>query len=169
MKIDHIPSNDGIINVIIETPKGFQNKFAYDAKMDGFKLKKILPLGMVFPFDFGFIPNTAGGDGDPLDILVITEAVLCQGTLVECRPVGLLKAKQEKKHKKYVRNDRIVAISTESILYAGIKKVTDLNESIIKQLMDFFINYNELENKKFKPLKWLSHKDAIQLIKESKP
>jgi inorganic pyrophosphatase len=66
-------SDENLIVVIIETPKGSRNKYAYDAKWHVFQLKKVLPAGMAFPYDFGFVPSTKGGDGDPLDVLVLMD------------------------------------------------------------------------------------------------
>jgi inorganic pyrophosphatase len=80
------PIKDGLLNVIIETPRNSQNKFIYDPELDLFRLKKTLPMGTVFPFDFGFIPNTLAEDGDPMDVLVFMDQHAYPGCLVECRP-----------------------------------------------------------------------------------
>jgi inorganic pyrophosphatase len=74
-----------VCRAIIETPKGFRNKFDYDPETDLFKLAGLLPEGMMFPFDFGFIPSTLGEDGDPLDILVLMDAPAHVGCLIEVR------------------------------------------------------------------------------------
>jgi len=80
MLFDNIqPLNNGILNVIVETPKHSQAKFAWDPELQVFRVKKTLPMGMVFPFDFGFLPGTKGGDGDPLDVLVIMEQACFPG------------------------------------------------------------------------------------------
>jgi len=62
--------NDDIIRVIIETPKGSRNKYAFDPDEKVFTLKKVLPAGMAFPYEFGFVPSTEADDGDPVDVLV---------------------------------------------------------------------------------------------------
>src|SRR5678816_2612074 len=80
------------INVIIETPRNNKYKIAFDEELEIFKIKKILPQGTFFPFDFGFIPNTKGGDGDPLDVLVIADEQLFTGCLVTCRIIAMLEA-----------------------------------------------------------------------------
>ena len=96
MKIKNIPTlHDGLVNVIIETPRGSQNKFDFDPKLRVFVLKKTLPMGTVFPFDFGFIPKTLGEDGDPLDVLVITDEPAYPGCMVHARLLGVLEARQE--------------------------------------------------------------------------
>src|SRR4051794_14489933 len=79
---------------IIETPKGRRSKFSYDRESGLFQLKFLLPQGMSFPFDFGFIPSTVAGDGDPLDILVIMDEPTHVGCLVEVRVIGVLQASQ---------------------------------------------------------------------------
>jgi len=87
------------INAVIETPKGSRNKYVYDNETGGFKLKKALPAGMMFPFDFGFIPSTIADDGDPMDILVLTDAPTFSGCIIECKVIGIIKVEQEKKAK----------------------------------------------------------------------
>src|SRR3979409_85017 len=79
---------------IIETPKSSRNKFDYDPESNLFKLGGLLPEGMMFPFDFGFIPSTLGEDGDPLDILVLMDAPAHVGCLIEIRLIGIIEAEQ---------------------------------------------------------------------------
>ncbi len=88
------------VTAVIETPKGNAEKYNYDPKTKFFKLKKILPTGMVFPYDFGFIPGTEGEDGDPLDIIVISEFESFPGCMVECRIIGAIIAEQTGKKRK---------------------------------------------------------------------
>lgn len=103
MEYRHIePYVDGRLNVIIETPKGSANKYDYDPNLRLFKLKKMLPLGNSFPYNFGFLPNTIAEDGDPLDVLVLMDEPAWPGCLVPCRPLGILLAEQKEKHKKNI-------------------------------------------------------------------
>jgi len=152
------------ITVVVETPKGSAQKYDFDPKKKWFKLKKIMPAGMVFPFDFGFIPDTKGEDGDPLDIIVISEFQSFPGCVMDCRVIGAITAQQTEKGKT-VRNDRFIAIPEVSLLFANIKTLADLPPDVIEQLEKFFMNYNELAEKKFKPLKRLDAKKAFKLIK----
>src|SRR5205809_751086 len=94
---------------IIETPKGSRNKFAYDPETGLFKLGGLLPEGMQFPFDFGFVPSTLGEDGDPLDVLVLMDAPAHVGCQVDTRIVGVIAAKQTERGKT-TRNDRPLAV-----------------------------------------------------------
>ena len=152
------------ITVVVETPKGSAQKYDYDPEKKWFKLKKIMPAGMVFPFDFGFIPDTKGEDGDPLDIIIISEFQSFPGCVMDCRVIGAITAQQTEKNKT-VRNDRFIAIPEVSLLFANMKTLGDLPQPVIEQLEKFFMNYNELEEKKFKPLKRLDAKKALKLIK----
>ncbi|HEY2727194.1 MAG TPA: inorganic diphosphatase [Parafilimonas sp.] len=152
------------LTAVVETPKGSAQKYDYDEKNKWFKLKKIMPAGMVFPFDFGFIPDTKGEDGDPLDIIIISELKSFPGCVMDCRVIGGITAKQTEKDKT-VRNDRFLAIPEASQLFANVKSIEDLPQDIIEQLETFFINYNKIEGKKFKPLKKIDAKKALKLIK----
>lgn len=144
MKLKNLPPiKNNLLNVIVETPKGCQNKYSYDEEYQVFKLKKTLPMGATFPFDFGFIPNTKGADGDPLDVLVIMDEHSYPGCWVTARIIGVLEAKQsEPEEKTTVRNDRIVAIASTSELYSGVKKMKELNPKMVEEIEHFFINYN---------------------------
>jgi inorganic pyrophosphatase len=155
-----------LVNVIIETPRGSRNKFAYDPVCRTFRLKKTLPVGAVFPFDFGFIPNTLAQDGDPLDILVIMEEPTYPGCLVECRLFGILEANQKEKDGKSERNDRLVAVSAASVIYGGITEISQLNKNMVKEIEQFFIDYNKQDEKKFSPIGWKNSKKALQNIKK---
>jgi inorganic pyrophosphatase len=73
IQLKPIEKNDGLLQVIVETPKGSRNKFSYDPDQKVFMLKKVLPAGMVFPYDFGFLPQTLAEDGDPLDVLLLMD------------------------------------------------------------------------------------------------
>jgi inorganic pyrophosphatase len=76
------------LNVIVETPRGSRNKFTYERDLGVFRLGKQLPAGAVFPYDFGFIPSTRAGDGDPLDALVLLDTPTFPGCLVRSRLLG---------------------------------------------------------------------------------
>jgi len=113
-------------NVIIETPKGSNVKYALDEKTGFLTVKKALPEGMVFPFNFGMIPRTVADDGDPIDVLVFNEEPLVAGCLLHVKPVGVIKAKQSD-GKKTVRNDRIIgqAVPKEAPTELEEIKLTD--------------------------------------------
>src|SRR5437899_12626259 len=80
--------------VIIETPRGSRNKYKMDERTGRMKLSKVMPEGMVFPYDFGFFPESRGEDGDPLDVLILTDEPTFPGCQIDCRIVGAILAKQ---------------------------------------------------------------------------
>jgi inorganic pyrophosphatase len=156
------------IDVVIETPKGSAQKYSYDPSSHFIKLKKMLPAGMVFPYDFGFIPGTKAEDGDPLDVLVISELQSFPGCFIECKIIGGLEAEQSKgKGKnKMVRNDRYFVVPVCSKMGKQFKSLLDLPETIIREIEGFFVDYNKLEDKKFKVLGRLDAKYAEKNIRE---
>jgi inorganic pyrophosphatase len=163
-----MPAKKNTVDIIIETPKGCRNKYAYDEELKKFRLKKILPVGAVFPFDFGFIPGTKGEDGDPLDVLVIMDEPAYPGCVIECRIIGALKAKQTEKDKGKEENDRLIAVSTVSTSYSEVQALKDINENILSEIEHFFISYNRQAGKKFEPHGWANGKEAMQLIDNAK-
>src|SRR5438045_9511643 len=94
------------VDVVVETPKGSKYKYKFDEEQNRFRVKKILPIGLIFPYDFGFIPGTKGDDGDPLDVLIMSEFSFIQGSMLECKVIGSMKAEQTDKEE-MIRNDRI--------------------------------------------------------------
>jgi inorganic pyrophosphatase len=153
------------IDIMIETPKGSREKYHYDADNRVFHFKKALPPGMHFPYDFGLIPGTEGEDGDPLDALVISEFRFFPGCMVCCRLIGGMLANQEEDRKK-VRNDRFFFIPEISVQYAHVNAIEDLPKEEIRQLEQFFVNYNKIEGKIFTPLKTVDAKKAFELIQK---
>src|ERR1700729_1652196 len=114
-----------MLRVVIETPKGSRNKFAFNADDHIFELKKVLPAGMAFPYDFGFVPSTKADDGDPIDVLVLMDEPAFAGCVLTCRMIGLIEGEQGEGKKK-VRNDRIIAIEIGAHSWEGVKTVSDL-------------------------------------------
>lgn len=142
------------IRVVIETPKGSRHKYAFDPELGAFVLRKSLPRGMVFPFDFGFIPGSKGGDGDPLDVLVLADDALFPGCVLECRLIGVIEAEQREAGKT-TRNDRFIGIPATSQDFRDIVRPQDLSPHILEQTEQFFVTYNQLLGKIFRPLRVL--------------
>jgi inorganic pyrophosphatase len=157
--------NYKIVSVIVESPRGSTHKYDYQPQLHRFKLKKILPIGMSFPFDFGFIPDTKGEDGDPLDVIVISEITAIQGSVIDCRIIGAIKAEQTERDGSAMENDRFLAVPEVSQIFSNVRTIKDLPEEVIGQLENFFRNYNEQAGKKFKVTGRLSARQAAQLLK----
>ncbi len=152
------------LNVIVETPKGSRLKYAYDQKSGFLIVTKALPEGMVFPFNFGFIPKTLGDDGDPLDVLILNEEPVIAGCLLRVRPIAIVEARQTEKGEA-VRNDRIIgqALSKETPLEL---QTLELKKETVSQIEFFFKAYNQLYGKKFKVLGTGGPKKATQMVRQ---
>jgi inorganic pyrophosphatase len=137
-----------LMQVVVETPKGCRNKYAFDEEERVFVLKKVLPSGMAFPYDFGFVPSTKAEDGDPIDVLVLMDEPAFPGCVLKCRPIGVIEGEEGKKGDKE-RNDRIVAIEKSNHRWAHIEHIDDLGKQFVKELEEFFVNYHNLTGKKY--------------------
>jgi len=155
-----------IIQVIIETPKGSRNKYAFDPKQRVFQLKRVLPAGMIFPYDFGFVPRTLAEDGDPLDVLVLMDEPAFPGCLTHCRIVGVIEGEQSEDGETE-RNDRIVAIEKENHSFADIQRVDDLGKQFLHELEKFFENYHALQGRKYRVLGTRGPKQARKCLEEA--
>lgn len=165
--LEPFDSESGHVNVIIETPKGFRAKYAYDEEKQLFQLKSFLPAGMSFPFDFGFIPGTKGEDGDPLDILVLLDEPAPQGSLVTTRLVAVIEAEQTK-DAKTERNDRLIGIAAGTREYREVSSLDQLNPNLVEEIEHFFISYNEMSGKVFKPIAREGAGHARELIESAR-
>ena len=134
-KLDRLPAiKDGKVHVVVEASRGMTAKCKYDPDYGLFVLGKPLPHGLVYPFDWGFIPGTKGDDGDPLDALILHDAACPVGCLVECRPVGVLEIEEKKKGEKKQRNDRFLLLPD---MDKTVKKAM-LTHRLKRELEQFF-------------------------------
>jgi len=142
-------AKDGGVTAVVETVKGSRTKLDFDPKRQCFVVSKVLPEGMSFPFDFGFIPSTTGGDGDPLDVVLLLDESVPTGTVVPARLIGVIEATQTTKGGRRNENDRLLAVGASSVLYANVKRLSDLPGAVTDQIEQFFVAYNRIEGKKF--------------------
>jgi inorganic pyrophosphatase len=161
-----VDKKDEILQVVIETPKGSRNKYAFDPDQKIFSLRKVLPAGMAFPYDFGFLPRTLADDGDPIDVLVLMDEPAFPGCLLRARLIGVIEGEQVDKDQK-TRNDRLIAIAEANHLYANIRAIGDLPRHFVRELETFFVNYHELEGKRYKLLACKGRAAAMRLIEEA--
>jgi inorganic pyrophosphatase len=157
---------DGIIQVVIETPKGSRNKFAFDEKQKLFAVKRVLPAGMAFPYDFGFLPSTLAPDGDPIDVLLLMDEPAFPGIAVRARLIGIIEGEQTD-GKKRIRNDRLLAVAEVNHDYTHIKKLNDLPKRFLHELEEFFVNYHRLEGKRYKLLGCKDEDVAMRMIRKA--
>jgi inorganic pyrophosphatase len=142
------PFDDDCVLVVIETPKGSPNKLAFEPRYGTFVLRGVLPAGAVFPFDFGFVPSTRAEDGDPLDVLVLMDAPVFPGCIVPSRLIGVIQAEQTE-GEETERNDRLLAVATNSAAHRSIRQLNDLSQDLVAQIEHFFVSYNEMKGKRF--------------------
>ena len=159
-------NDEGDLNVVIETPKGSRNKYNYDEETGLFKLGGVLPSGASFPFDFGFVPSTLGGDGDPLDVLVLMDEPAFPGCLVHVRLVGVVEAEQTERDGETERNDRLIGVAAESRLQRHVRALGGLSPDLLEEIEHFFVSYNQIKGKEFNPLGRFGPQKALKLVEE---
>lgn len=125
----------------------------------------VLPAGMSLPYDFGFVPSTQGEDGDPLDIFVLMEAPVVPGCVIRARPIGAIEAKQKAKGEDWQRSDRLIAVATHAQTHENAKSLEDLRPHLVDEIKAFFVEYNHLRGRKFKPLALSGPGKSRKLIK----
>ncbi len=150
-ELETLNPETGQVNAIIESPRGSRNKLNYEPKRGLFRLGKVLPAGSVFPFDMGFLPSTRGEDGDPLDVLVLMDEPVFPGCLVEARLIGVIEAEQTERDGQTMRNDRLIAVAAVAQSHKSIEALDHLEDSTVAAIEQFFVSYNTLAGKEFKP------------------
>jgi inorganic pyrophosphatase len=154
-----------LVNVVIEIPAYSSVKYEYDEEADVIKVDRVLYTSMVYPFNYGFIPGTMEEDGDPVDILVISDHSFIPGSVVEVRPIALLEMEDEEGI-----DSKVVAVPKDKVepRYSNIKDLKDLPEIIRKKIEHFFEHYKELEPGKWVKIRgWKSAEDAKKKIAEA--
>ena len=143
-------AENGLVRVVVDTPRGSRNKLKYDEELGCFKLSRILPVGHVFPYDFGSVPGTRAEDGDALDVLVLLEEPTFPGCIVTVKLIGGLAACQTKNRKK-LRNDRLIGSPQTPSNEAAFGHLEELGEGCLDQIEHFFVAYNEAQGRVFEP------------------
>jgi len=134
-----------VCRAIIETPKNCRNKIDYDPDSGLFMLGGLLPEGMLFPFDFGFIPATLGQDGDPLDVMVLMDAPAHVGCLIEVRIIGVITAEQTQDGETKT-NDRLLGVAVHSYDHEDLESISEVSKTLLDQVEEFFVSYNKITN-----------------------
>ncbi len=169
-KLDRLPALDpdsGLLNVVVDTPRGSRIKYKYDPEQDLWRLSKLLPLGASFPFDFGFVPSTHGEDGDAIDVLLLMDEPAFPGCVVPGRLIGVLEAEQTEDGKT-VRNDRLVAVVETPYNPPEVRSLTELSEQRLTEIEHFFESYNAIEGRRFQVLGRHGPQRAQQLVEQAR-
>ena len=164
MNIDLIPAGTDVpnaINVLIEVPIGGEPvKYEFDKASGAIFVDRILHTPMRYPTNYGFIPQTLCGDGDPLDCLVMTRWALQPGSVIACRPLGVL----------YLEDEKILAVPITKVspYYKDVHEYTDLPPIVVEQIEHFFTHYKDLEAEKWVRIgTWGNAEAARQVVLDS--
>ncbi|MGK6310449.1 inorganic diphosphatase [Variovorax sp. DT-64] len=155
----------GDFRVVIEANQGSRNKLKYDPERAMMELHHVLPLGVSFPYDFGFLPSTRGADGDPLDALVLMDESVPPGAVVPCRLVGVIEAEQKKKKGRTERNDRFLMVASSSHRFRQCKDLADIANDVLEEVERFFEFYNRQRGVSFRPIARHGRRKAEALLK----
>jgi inorganic pyrophosphatase len=139
--------------VVVETPRGHRNKYTFDPATGFFKQDGLLPIGSVFPYDFGFLPGTLAANGSPVVVLILMDEAAYPGCLVPSRLIGIIEAEITGPDGATLRGDRLLAVAETSELYAGVQSTDDLRGgTLVEQVQYFLVWYNEVRGRTFTPL-----------------
>jgi len=147
------------VNVIVETPAGSRTKYAWKPDREMFEARKVLPLGLSFPFDFGFIAGTKADDGDPLDACILADAPLAVGSLVACRVLGAFCVKTDGE-----RNDRVVVVPQIALRGADWKDLKEIGGTWCDEIGDFLRSYVEREGRTYELVDVVGRQAAMGIV-----
>lgn len=154
------------LNAVIEIPiGGVPVKYELDKASGAMFVDRFLHTAMFYPGNYGFIPHTLSEDGDPCDILVVSNVAVVPGAVIRCRPVGALLMQDEAG-----MDEKVLAVPVDDLhpFYSNIRNYTDLPSVLIEQIAHFFEHYKELEQGKWvKVLRWLDAGEAQTLVQEA--
>ena len=153
-----------LIDVIIEIPYNSYVKYEYDDVIDKIRCDRVLNTSMLYPGNYGYIPNTLAGDGDPLDILLVCEYPIYPGIVIQTKVIGVLVMEDEKG-----LDEKLIVVPSSSVdkNYTNINNINDLSELKLKKIKHFFTHYKDNDDGK-----WCNVKDfgdceyALTLLKE---
>ncbi len=156
------PNPPEIIYVIVEIPKRSRNKFEYD-KLSGFiKLDRVLYSSLHYPGDYGFIPRTHYDDGDPLDVLVMTNEPSFPGCVIEARPIGVFRMLD-----RGLNDDKILAVPATDPTFDNIHSLKDVSPHFLDEVQHFFSVYKDLQHIRVEPLRWDDREAALNEVERS--
>ncbi len=138
-----------VVYVVVEIPKRSRNKFVYDLQGGFIKLDRVLHSSLHYPGDYGFIPRTLYDDGDPVDVLVMTNEPAASGCIIEARPLGIFRMLDRGKH-----DDKILAVPATDPLFDAYRELADVPPHFLEEVAHFFSVYKDLQRQQVTPEKW---------------
>ena len=169
MGLEHVKAGDNLpeeVNVIIEIPKDAEPvKYEIDKATSAIFVDRVLSTPMRYPCNYGYVPNTLCGDGDPADVLVLLPLPLISGCVVRCRPIGVLRMRDEAGE-----DEKILAVPVPKLFpgYAHIKEIDHVADYCLQKIAHFFEHYKDLEKGKWVKLDgWGNAKEAQKILTEA--
>jgi inorganic pyrophosphatase len=151
------------INVVVEIPKGSRNKYEFDERLGRIKLDRFLFSSMVYPTDYGYIPDTLGLDGDALDAMVCVSEATFPGCIIAAKPIALFKMEDDKGV-----DDKILCVPVTDPGWSPLERLEDLPDQLRDEIAHFFSVYKDLEQKKVTVDGWYSREDALAEIEAAR-
>ncbi|MCX2679462.1 inorganic diphosphatase [Galbibacter sp. EGI 63066] len=155
MSSDQIESFD----VLIEIPKGSRNKYEYDFKLKKIRYDRMIFSSMMYPADYGFVPETLALDGDPLDVLVLVTEPTFPGCVMEVKPIGVFHMEDEKGP-----DEKVICVPISDPISNRVSDLSELNPHLIKEIEHFFQVYKDLEKKKVSIGGWGDVNEAKDIV-----
>ncbi len=152
---------NNVVDMVVEIPFRSRNKYETDEKTGRLKLNRVLYCAMGYPTEYGIVPDTLAGDGDPLDILVIATEPTYPGCIVPARVVGYLEMYDDGKE-----DCKLISVVDSDPRYNEIHELGDIPEFTLEEIQNFFENYKQLENTKVEVGEYFSKEEALKLIEE---
>ena len=158
-----LPSGDEpplILNAVIEVVSGSRDKYEYKPEWEAFVLDRIIPSSVIFPVEYGFVPQTLSDDNDPLDIMVISYEPLEVGCVVKVRLIGALIIEDE-----HGDDPKILSVLVNDSRFSGYNDIQDIHQHRLKEIQEFYETYKRLEPHKWVKFKeWRNMKDTIEIV-----
>jgi inorganic pyrophosphatase len=148
---------------LVEIPKGSRNKYEYDHDMDVIKLDRFLFSSMVYPTDYGFIPETLGQDGDPLDAMVLVSEPTFPGCVIDVKAIALFRMEDDKGI-----DDKVLCVPLTDPAWNTLETLEDVPNQLRDEIAHFFSVYKDLEQKKVNVDGWYSREEALEEIEASR-
>lgn len=160
-------AREDVFNVVVESPRGSTLKLKYDADLNAMSVSRPLPLGVGFPYDWGFVPSTRAEDGDPVDALLLWDVASFPGVVVPSRALAVVQVEQNRANGNgRSRNDRILAMPIEARREASLT-MEAVPERVRRELEQFFLAATALEGKDVKILGWAGSDAALDLLRRA--
>jgi len=157
---------DGSLQVVVEAPKGSTVKLAYNAELGTFGVSRGLPMGVGYPYDWGFIPGTLASDGDPVDAIVLHATATYPGVVLPCTALGMVQVLEDTKKGKRRTNNRIVAMPTWNDRLGDLERTRDLPQRVRQELEEFFVSTTFFTAKHIEIVGWEGKRRTTAFIRK---